>query len=66
MNAPQHTLRIDPALPHHDCGGLRIVTRQDPHATAPVFRAPALPTLQQLNREIPFTAHLGPRLRPRT
>lgn len=29
------------------------------------FRAPALPNPNQLHSELPFTAHLGPRLRAR-
>jgi hypothetical protein len=32
----------------------------------PIFRAPALPTSNQLNNELPFTVNFRPRLRERT
>ena len=61
MNFPQHLLRL--ALGPSAVGGesVHVVTRRDVQWGTPVFRAPALPTPNQLSRELPFTESFRPR-----
>ena len=65
MNIPLHLFRLQAATPDRSNESLQIVTRADAPSNKPVFRAPALPTPQQLNRELPFTVGFRPRLRER-
>jgi hypothetical protein len=65
MNFPYHLFRLQPATDNQRGESLHVVTRADDHANKPLFRAPALPTPQQLSRELPFTVNFGPRLRER-
>ncbi|MDP3072843.1 MAG: hypothetical protein Q8N18_21305 [Opitutaceae bacterium] len=46
-------------------GVRRVPGRQNDTRLVPHFRPPALPALQWAHDELPFTAHLGPRLRAR-
>ena len=66
MTFPLHVFRLNPATKDRQHETVQVATRNDTEANKPVFRAPALPTLQQLYNEIPFTAHSRPRLRPRS
>ena len=65
MNPPSSHQTADlaarPAIAH-----VRVTTaRADEPRSVAHFRPPALPTPQQIHGELPFTAHLGPRLRAR-
>ena len=66
MKLPLHLLRLQPTPSTRDHETVLVVTRHEHHAgSKPLFRAPALPTSHQLNRELPFTVHARPRLRER-
>jgi len=54
MNALLHFFRLQPARETRDGALVRIVPRTEVQWGGPVFRAPALPTRQQLGSEIPF------------
>ncbi len=67
MKLPLHLLRLQPAPQARDSETLHVVTRAEAtSAPKPIFRAPALPTLHQMNRDLPFTVNARPRLRERT
>jgi hypothetical protein len=66
MNFPLHFFRLYPAVNGRPAESVEIVRRADVHGDKPLFRAPALPTPNQLCNELPFTAKLRPRLRERT
>jgi len=61
MKLSEHWLRliVDPSSASAE--SLRLVSRRDVQWGTPVFRAPALPTPAQLNREVPFTESFRPR-----
>jgi hypothetical protein len=61
MKIADHWLRlfVDPSSAQPET--FRLVTRRDVQWGTPVFRAPALPTPSQLNRELPFTENFRPR-----
>ena len=63
MKLTQHGLRLiigpTPAVTE----SLHVVTRSDVQWGTPVFRAPALPTPNQLSRELPFTEDRRPRFK---
>jgi hypothetical protein len=59
MNLPFHLLRLESAPTERDSGLLRIVPRSDVQWGGPIFRAPALPTIQQVNSELPFFVNFG-------
>jgi hypothetical protein len=63
MNFPRHLFRLHPASAEHET--VQIVTRADASTAKPLFRAPALPTPNQIYNELPFTANFRPRLRER-
>jgi hypothetical protein len=66
MKLPLHLLRLRPPPSTRDHETVQVVTRHERDAgSKPLFRAPALPTLHQLNRELPFTVYSRPRLRER-
>lgn len=48
-----------PAHPHAEA--LRVVTRKDVQWNRPIFKAPSLPTPQQMSSEIPFAAQFPPK-----
>jgi hypothetical protein len=49
---------------HPSAEAMRVVTRKDVQWNRPVFKAPSLPTPQQVGREPPFPAHF-PKKKPR-
>ncbi|HTB80006.1 MAG TPA: hypothetical protein VK717_03885 [Opitutaceae bacterium] len=61
MHSLFHLLRLarDPAHPGSEI--LRIVARKDVQWNRPVFKAPSLPTPQQLGGDLPFSAHFHDR-----
>ncbi|HVU33061.1 MAG TPA: hypothetical protein VHE61_06480 [Opitutaceae bacterium] len=61
MNLPQHWLRLVVAPTAHIAETVDVVSRRDVQWGSPVFRAPALPTANQLSRELPFTENFRPR-----
>lgn len=66
MKLPLHLLRLQPTPSTRDHETVQVVTRHERDAASkPLFRAPALPTSHQLNRELPFTVNSRPRLRDR-
>ena len=60
MNLPQHLLRLILGPNHSVAESVHVITRTDVQWGSPVFRAPALPTHHQINRELPFTENLRP------
>jgi hypothetical protein len=56
MNFPLHLFRLQPAGADRQSVTIQVVTRADAHPGKPLFRAPALPTPNQFNSELPFTA----------
>jgi hypothetical protein len=65
MNLPLHLFRLQPAPTDRTSETVRLATASDVQDGKPVFRAPALPTPNQLNNELPFTVNFRPRLRER-
>lgn len=66
MKLPLHLLKLQLAPSAREHESVRVVTRHEHHTGGrPLFRAPALPTSHQLNRELPFTVNSRPRLRDR-
>jgi len=65
MNLPDHLFRLVPAPNQRDSELVGVVTQRDVRGAAPLFRAPALPTLHQLSSELPFTVNFQAKLRPR-
>ena len=65
MNLPLHLLRLLAASGVRTGARARNTPQSDNHVAKPIFRPPALPTPQQISNELPFTVHLGPRLRER-
>lgn len=63
MNALLHFLRLQSTPETRDGAAIRIVPRTDVQWGGPVFRAPALPTPQQLGSEIPFTVNFSSKAR---
>lgn len=60
MNLPYHLLRLVVSPGDKLTESVHVVTRSDVQWGSPVFRAPALPTPNQLNRDLPFTENLRP------
>lgn len=60
MNLPQHLLRLIVGPGNSLPESIHVVTRADVQWGSPIFRAPALPTPNQLHRELPFTHNLRP------
>jgi hypothetical protein len=65
MNLPLHFLRPHPSSNGRGNGTQHSAQRPDLAAGKTIFRAPALPTPQQMSNELPFTVNLRPRLRDR-
>lgn len=66
MKLPLHLLRLQSTPYTRENEPVHLVTHRERHAESkPLFRAPALPTSYQLNRELPFTVNCRPRLRDR-
>ena len=65
MNFPHRLFRLHPASRERPRETVHIATRADVNAGKPLFRAPSLPTANQFNNELPFTANFRPRLRER-
>lgn len=63
MNALLHFLRLQSAPETRDAAIIRIVPRTEVQWGGPVFRAPALPTRQQLGSEIPFSVNFSSKAR---
>lgn len=63
MKLPQHWLRLVIGPTPQVTESVSVVTRTDVQWGSPVFRAPALPTPNQLSRELPFTENLRPKFR---
>lgn len=61
MKFPQHWLRLVIGPTPQVAESVHLVTRTDVQWGSPVFRAPALPTPNQLSRELPFTENFRPR-----
>ena len=67
MKLPLHLLRLQTAPDARDTAPVYLVTRSETAlGNKPLFRAPALPTVHQLNRDVPFTVNPRPRLRDRS
>lgn len=66
MNSPLHLLglRREP-LVQSGVEAVQLVRPTDVQWGAPIFRAPALPTPQQISSEIPFTVNFRGRIRQR-
>lgn len=60
MKLPQHWLRLTVSPASNAGESIDIVTRRDVQWGSPIFRAPALPTPNQLCRELPFTTAWKP------
>lgn len=54
MNLPFHLFRLEPAPAARAGGASHVVPRIDVQWDRPVFRAPTLPTPNQLGSEVPF------------
>ncbi|MBL8580876.1 MAG: hypothetical protein JNL61_01445 [Rhizobiaceae bacterium] len=66
MKLPLHFLRLQPAPDARDRESVHLVTQAEAQSGGkPLFRAPALPTLHQMHRDLPFTVNPRPRLRER-
>jgi hypothetical protein len=65
MNLPIHLFRLQSSSAERQNETVQIATRADIQSSKPLFRAPALPTPNQLSRELPFTVNYRPRLRER-
>lgn len=65
MNLPLHLFRLQSSPAERQSETVHVATRADVHGSKPLFRAPALPTANQMSRELPFTVHFRPRLRER-
>ncbi len=65
MNLPMHLFRLPSSSAERHNETVQVATRADLHSNKPLFRAPALPTANQMSRELPFTVNLRPRLRER-
>jgi hypothetical protein len=63
MNLPLHLVRIEPALHAPAGAALALAQRTDVQWGRPIFRAPALPSPQQLHNELPFTVSCAARPR---
>ncbi len=66
MNLPIHLFRLQSSSAERQHETVQIATRADVLSIKPLFRAPALPTPNQLSRELPFTVNYRPRLRERS
>ena len=64
MTLPPHTLQLVPGGAWRAGEHIEIVTRR-PRRGAPLFRAPTLPTPNQLSRDVPFTENFRS-LRPQS
>jgi hypothetical protein len=66
MKFPFHLFRLQPPRTNeHEGETVQIASKADVQHGAPLFRAPALPTLHQINNELPFTVNYRPRIRER-
>lgn len=65
MNLPLHRLRLQSSSAERQSETVHVATRSEVHESKPLFRAPALPTPNQMHRELPFTVNCRPRLRER-
>lgn len=61
MKLPQHLLRLVIGPTPTVTESVHVVTRTDVQWGSPIFRAPALPTPSQINRDLPFTENFRPR-----
>lgn len=61
MKFPLHLLRLVVGPAPEVTETVHVVTRTDVQWGSPIFRAPALPTPNQLSRELPFTENFRPR-----
>ena len=58
MKLPLHLLRLQPAPHARDREPVYLMTRSEiSESRKTLFRAPALPTLQPQNREVPFNVN---------
>lgn len=62
-NYPRQIAGLVPIPSSHDEEAERTELRRDVQWGTPIFRAPVLPTRQQIHCEIPFTENLRPRFR---
>lgn len=62
-NYPLQIVGLVPMSSSCEEGAERTEMRRDVQWGTPIFRAPVLPTPQQIHREIPFTENLRPRFR---
>ena len=65
MNLPLHLFRLQAAPSERESESIHLATRDDVQSSKPLFRAPALPTPNQMSSELPFTVNFRPRLRER-
>lgn len=65
MKLTHHLLRLVVGPAREVTASVRVLTPAGAPCRSPVFRAPALPTPNQLSSELPFSANLRPRLAPR-
>jgi len=65
VNLPFHLFRLQSASAQRDSETIHVVTRTDVQWGGPIFRAPALPTPQQLSRELPFFVNFRSNARAR-
>lgn len=57
MNLPFHLFRLQSAPSQPNSESIHLATTADVNWNRPVFRAPALPTPHQFNRELPFSVN---------
>jgi hypothetical protein len=60
MNFPHHLLRLLVGQSQNVTENNHVALRTDVQWGSPVFRAPGLPTPNQMSRELPFTEDLRP------
>lgn len=65
MNSTLNLFRLQSASTDRQSETVQLATRADGQTSKPLFRAPALPTPNQMSRELPFTVNYRPRLRDR-
>lgn len=65
MNLPLHLFRSPSARSEQSKESSSAFARPEAREDKPMFRAPALPTLNQLHCDLPFTVRSRPRLRER-
>jgi hypothetical protein len=65
MESDDHLFRLEPAPLPRDSEKVPVSTRRDVQWGRPIFRAPALPTPDQIASELPSTVNFRPRLQQR-